>query len=371
MAGLLGCAARVEELGDVVVHGHHSGARAANDDRDREHLHVHERAVFAASLPNAGRPAAGEHLLGVGFGLGPGLLGRDELVEVAADHLLRAVPEQLLERRVAGGDVHVEVQVHDRDRIVQHYVFDVPLGGGEQAGVLDRDRGLGSEQLEQPEILGTELPVGIRVHRGDRTHQPAADHERRHHDGLHCGLGVLGRATAPFLVAGDDQWFVGLRHLTHRPLPQSHAVSDGVPAHVVARGYHEVLRGLVVRGHLRSRDIEQRGRALEHPLQHFRELQLTREVLHRVEQGSLFPGAAPLRGEQAGILDRDGRLCRKQVQQSEIGLAELARGVRVDARNGAHQPGADEQRYDHDRLHGVVRVLRGAPLPHLVVGDDQ
>ena len=120
--------------------------------------------------------------------------------------------------------------------------------------------------------------------------------------------------TQPFLVAGDDQGFVGLRHLAHRPLPQSHAVSDGVPAHVVARGYHEVLRSLVVRSHLRSRDIEQRGRALEHPLQHFRELQLTREVLHGVEQGSLFLGASPLRGEQAGILDCDGRLCRKQVQ---------------------------------------------------------
>jgi hypothetical protein len=163
----------------------------------------------------------------------------------------------------------------------------------------------------------------------------------------------------------------GLTDPPHGALAQSHPLTHGIFRHVVAGSDDQFLLIRLVDGQFAARHTQQADGARQDRLEELGELQFAGEIGERVQQGLLFRGLLAFGGEQARVLDGDGRLGREQVEQPQVGLAELARWVGVDAGDGTHQPAADEQRCHHHRLHRGLRVLVRAPFPFLVVGDDE
>ncbi len=229
-----------------MVEGQHSDHLLAHHDGDRGDLDVDQRAVFPAPLTDAGSLLPGHRLLGVGLTLGPSALGLDQLVQVDPYHLVGRVAEHRLEGGIAGGDLELAIQVHDRDRVIDDQVLEVALAGREELRVLDRDSGLRREQLEEPQVLGTKCAIGIGVDGRDHANESTSDQEGHGEAGLDRALRILRGASLPLLVAGDDEGLVRLGHPAHGAFTDRHSRPGRIRLQVVAGDDHQVVPRLVV-----------------------------------------------------------------------------------------------------------------------------
>ncbi len=374
LVGGLGRLAGGEELGDVVIETHHADEPPVHHHRDAEDLDVHQRAVLAATLGDGPDRVMIERLLRVLDRLSPRLRRRDQIVEMLTEHLLFGVAVQREERRVARHHDVLRVERDDRHGTVRHQLPEVlllMLGLREQSRVLDGDCGFGSEQLEQPEIFGAQVPILVGVDAGDDPDEPRTDDERGGHHRLHGALGVLRGPSFPILIARDDEGLQRLGHAAHGSLPHGDPHAHGVGAHVVARHDDQIACRLVVRGQLPTGHIEQRHRPLEHALQHARQFELAREVLHGIEQGLLLLGTPPFDGKETRILDRHRGLRRKEIEQPQIVFPELPCALFVHEGDGPHELPAHHQRRHHHGVELDLGVLTGPSRPLLVVRDHQ
>ena len=272
----LGLAPGLQQFGDVVIHRHQAERLAVDDDRHAEHFDVDERSVLAPPSTDHFHWPLVQRLLCVGHRLTAGLGRRDQIVEVATDHVLLGVAEQPLERGVALDDVVPGVERDDRDRAVEHQLVEVlPLlpGRGEEPCVLHRDRRLRGEEPEQAQVLRSEDPLGIRVDPGDRADESRADQQGHRDDGLHCALRVAAAPRLPLLVPRHDQRLARLRHAPHRAFAEHETVADGVRTHLAAGHDHQRTVGLVECRQLPATHTEQRDGAPENAFEHRRQLE--------------------------------------------------------------------------------------------------
>ena len=203
----------------------------------------------------------------------------------------------------------------------------------EEAGVLDGDRGLRREHVQQSEVRIDEGAVRFRVHAGECADQPVPDQERDHHDAPGRGLLVLLRPAAPLLVVGDDQRLVRLGHPSHRALAESHSGARGVAADVVAGDDLQLTRTLVIDGELATGHAEQRDGPLHNALQELRELELAREVGERLQQSAVLLGVPALGSQESHPTDGDPRLLGRGGQHVEVAVVE---GVGLAALHHQH-----------------------------------
>ncbi len=281
----LGLAARAQQLADVVVERHQPLALPVDVHRHAGQLDVDERAVLAPALADAMCRLL-LRLHRVADRLGQRLLGVDQRVEILADRLVEREAEQVLEGGIERGDVAVDVDGDDRDRAVDHHGLEVLLlaaGLGEQPRVLDGDRGLWREQVEQPQILGAELAIGIAVDARERADQTLADQQGRDHHGMGFDAHVLGRAARPVVVRGDDDRLVRLGDPPHRAFAAREPGAGRIlAADVVARDHDQLFFVFLVNGQLAAGAAHQGDRASQHGLQQTRQLQFRREVRDRL-----------------------------------------------------------------------------------------
>ncbi len=255
-------------------------------------------------------------------------------------------------------------------RVDQGLLLLGPLAlGAVEPRVLDRDRGLGGEQIEEPEVRLAELAGRIGVDARDGPHEPRSDHERGHHDGLHGVVHVLRRTPLPGLVVGDDQRLVRNAGMSHRPLAEAHPGTHGVGPHVVAGEDDQLLGLLVVDRELAAGNAEERHGALEDDLEQPPQLELAGEVLERVEERALLGRARPLGLDQPRARDRDRRLARGGRGDLHVPLLEGARPVPLDDQlpDGA-LPDAERQLEFGHRRAAVGAERPGARLEPRIEG---
>ena len=194
--------ARPEQLGDVVVQAHESHALAVHHHGNSQHLHIHQCPVLAAPSADSVDRAI-QRFPRVLLRLRARDFGRDQLVQVLPDRLAAGVAEQPLEVGIAADDAVFAVERDDGHRAVLEQLLEIlllALRFGVEPRVLDRDRRLGREQVEQAHVLGAEHARRIRVYGGDGSHEPASDQERCGHHGVNRDVRVLGRAAQPLRV---------------------------------------------------------------------------------------------------------------------------------------------------------------------------
>ena len=359
-----------------MVEGHHPHRLALGLHAHGQQLHLDDAAILPAPLHHpAGLRVPG--LTGVGHGLRPLLFGGDQLVQIAAHHVLETVAEQPLERRVRRDDVLLQVERYDGHGAVAHdrrQVMPLPQRIVVEPRVLDGDARLLAEEVQEPEVRSGEAPLRVLVPDVDGAHGPTADPERCNHDGPGIDPRVLLRATGPLPVVGDDHHLTGPHHVAHGPLAQRDPGAQRALAHVVV-GHHLELRGrLVVRGELPAGRVQDLHRPLQHRVQQRGELQLGGEVGDGGQQRLLLVRPTTLRCQEPDPAEGDPRVLRGGGEDLEVVGAERV-GARALHHQHAHGPVAVEDRDVHlgagaepGHVLGVLGYARGEVEPPIGQG---
>ena len=155
LGGRLRLLAGLLELADVVVDPEEALALAVDREGNEHQLDVDQRAVLAGAPGDAVRPSGGHRLLGGLAALLAMLLVEHEVVDRAADRLLRRVAEQLFGGRVPAGDPLLRVHLDHRHRADPDQRFEVlllPRDLREQPRVHDRDSDACRQRREQARV---------------------------------------------------------------------------------------------------------------------------------------------------------------------------------------------------------------------------
>ena len=269
--------------------------------------------------------------------------------------------------RVLEQAAHADDRVHRRPDLVAHRGEERGLGevrllggtpGGQgvlvEPGVVDRDRRLVRQALEEGEVRVRERGSPVGPPHGGHADQRVAGEHRGDHEPVDV-VRLLG--------AGDrDRARVGVR-VVHdlRSVPRGRAADDALAqqdrvvedARGVVAPRHERLERLAVRLreiHRAGLDAEQVQDALGEAVEHAADVERRRDLAGDRRQRAHLVGTAVRLVDQACGLDRHAQAGGDRLEQPDVGLAERVLAVQVLHGNDARRLARDDQRRPQRRL---------------------
>ncbi len=363
------------QLRDVVVDPEEADPLLVDAQRDEHQLDIDRRPVLSSPSCDPVRPSVRK---GFARDVPPFVVDvapEDEVVDLAADRLVRRMSEQLRRRRVPA--CHALLRVHDDDRDRTDLderleVLALPLDLRKQSRVLDCDADVRRDRGQQAGVgLGETSLLADALH-ADRADCLVTGEDR------HAEIRPRGRADAAlalvFLLAIEEERLARLEDLRREPFAVPKRWLLPSLAGLVVVDEVDLSAGLVVQGHVRDVGLERRTDALADELDQGVELEPCCERLaDAVHGGQLCHALAGLVNEPR-VVERDAEAAGERRQEPLIVLGEGVRAVHVLERDDACRAPADDEGDEECGLHRLaaqhIRIavalgdLRGAVLEH-------